>query len=298
MTTTWRRGKAAVGRLLDNAPPKTRTAHESTSCFPYEITEMIVAYLTHDLDALKACSLTCRSWYTVAVSHIHHTLILGRKTPEKPRDKLKILSKLQERGLMPLVKEIRVSARYSWYPLSAPGAFSHNCLRYYSAFTNVQTLRLDHLDISSFAPAIGRYFEHFSPTLRSIALWNPRCTSRQLSHFLSLFSNLDDIYIRRIYTYALEMSAPDTALVPHSPPKLRGQLTLHSFFWPETWTDLINLCGGLHFRHVDLFKVADCAPILLNACAQTVETIRFHVPYIREYGIGRRSGVGLPMDQN
>ena len=296
--TIWQRGKARVSRLLDNTPPKTRTTHEPTSYLPYEIMEMIIAHLTHDLDTLKACSLTCRSWYLVTVPRIHHTLILKGEKLERPRDRLKILSKMQERGLMPFVKEIRVSACYSWYPLSAPGAFSRNYLRYFSAFTNVQTLRLDHMDISSFASSIERHFRHFSPTLRSIALCNPRCTSRQLSHFLSLFSNLDDIYIRKVYTYESEPSIPDTALVPVSPPKLRGRLTLHFFFWTETWKDFINSCGGLHFRHLDLFRVADCAPVLLKACARTVETIRFHVPYIPEHAIGRRFGVDLPMDQN
>ena len=58
MMAIWQRGKARVSRLLDNAPPEMRTTHEPASYLPYEITEMIIAHLTHDLNTLKACSLT------------------------------------------------------------------------------------------------------------------------------------------------------------------------------------------------------------------------------------------------
>ena len=47
-------------------------------------------------------SLACRSWYIVAVPHIHRTLILREGRPDKRRDKLKPLSKLHELGLAPL----------------------------------------------------------------------------------------------------------------------------------------------------------------------------------------------------
>ena len=45
----------------------------------------------------------------------------------------------------------------------------------------------------------------------------------------------------------------------------------------ETWTSLIASCGGLRFRYMDLWIVGGCAPVLLEACAKTLETLRFHV---------------------
>jgi len=104
----WQRGKAKVNHLLRNTPPETSIVHESTCRFPYEIVEVIISYLIHDHDALTACSLTCRSWYIAVVLHIHHTLILGGEGDERLRNSLKPLSKLQELGLIPLMKEVTV----------------------------------------------------------------------------------------------------------------------------------------------------------------------------------------------
>jgi hypothetical protein len=99
---------AKVNRLLGNGPPETRIVHESTRRFPYEITEMIVAYLAHDLDALKACSLTCHSWRIATAPHVHHTILLRGDRSSVTKNWGMRLFKMYERGLMPLV--IRVCA--------------------------------------------------------------------------------------------------------------------------------------------------------------------------------------------
>ena len=65
-------------------------------------------------------------------------------------------------------------------------------------------------------------------------------------------------------------------LIPFSAPKLRGRLALYNFHWVDTWTHLTFLCGGLRFRHIDLRASPSCAPTLLEACAKTLETLRFH----------------------
>jgi len=95
MVIVWQRGKAKVNRLLRNASPETSIAYESTCRFPYEIVEVIISYLIHDLDALPGI-----------------------------RD-----------------------------------------LRYFSAFTNIRSLRIKNLEIYRFIPGIERYFEHFSPSI-------------------------------------------------------------------------------------------------------------------------------------
>ena len=280
-------GKAKANRLLCYTFPRMRTTHESThesTCrVPYEIVEMIIAHLTHDHCTLQACSLTCRSWHRITVIHLHHTLTLrsdaptiaGITNPPPTRCKLKPLSGLHELGLVPLVKEIRVIQWRGMNRWFVPQGFSRQNLRYFSAFTNVRTLQLCELDICRFIPGIERYFKHFSPTLQSILLFNPRCTPRQLSHFLSLFSNLDDILISRDYDLSPPTGDfPDTELVPFSAPKLRGCLALYGG-WVETWTDLITSCEGLRFRYMDLGNSTSCAPVLLKACAENLETLRF-----------------------
>ena len=248
--------------------------------------EIIIAYLIYDLETLKACSLTCHSWNIAAVPHLRHTLTLRRNipsfigdglNPSSARDKLKPLSKLHRFGLIPLVKEIRIEqwcGAGSWF---IPQAFSRSDLRYFSAFTNVHTLRFRGMEINRFIPGIKNYFEHFSPTLRSITLFNPYCTPRQLSHFLSIFSNLDDIEIWYGRGCLSNTATSDEDLVPFSAPKLRGRLALRDFRWVETWTDLISSCGGLRFRHMDLRESTSCIPVLSEACAGTLETLRFKV---------------------
>ena len=307
VTLRWRRSKTKDHRHLGNAPPETDTtthaaAHTITYIathttrrpsrpfpLPYDIVEMIVANLTHDFLTLEACSLISRSWYTAAVTHLHHTLTLTGDAPET-HSQLKPLFTLRELGLAPLVKTIRVCQQSYGPTWFTPRGFDSHA---FSGFTNVQTLRLGELDIYLFIPGNERSFEHFFPTLRSIALHNPCCTPRQLSHFLSPFSNLDDIEIQK-YTCVYNSTTPDTVPVPFSAPKLRGRLLLHDFPRVETWTDLIVSWDGLRFRYMDLCRSTSCAPVLLDACANTLDTLRFsatdgsvgerfHMVYIRTW---------------
>ena len=270
----WHRSKAKVNRLLRcNPPPATCNAPKNTPHIPYEIAEMIIAHLIHHTRTLKACSLTCRSWYTIAVPHIHHTLILGRGYPHSG---LKPLSKLHGLGLTHLVQEIwveRTRGMGNWF---LPRAFGRRSMRCFSAFANIHTLALQRLDICRFFPHIEHHFGQFSPTLRSIVLSEPRCTPQQLSHFLSLFSNLDDIKIWGLSPFAPVTAVPDTTPAPFSTPKLGGRLALGIFNWVETWTHLITSCGGLQFHRMELYASVSCAPALLEACAETLETLRFN----------------------
>ena len=207
-----RLGEEAKERPLSNAPPEMHITPKPIRDLPYDIAEIIIGYLTRDLGDLKACSLACRSWYIAAVPHLHHTLTLRGNRPDVTRGKLKPLSKLYELGLIPLVKEIRVEQEWDMGGWFAPQAFGYHDLRHFSAFTNVHTLKLQRVEIYRFVPLINHYFGHFSSTLRSVMLFNPNCTPRQLSHFLSLFKNLDNIEIERIDT-----SVPDTTIpIPNS----------------------------------------------------------------------------------
>lgn len=157
-----------------------------------------------------------------------------------------------------------------------PCAFRNHDLRCFSTFSNVQSLKIQRLNLNHFMPDIKRYFEQFLPTLRSITLYSPYCTApQQLSHFLSLFPNLDDINI----TYFRPSNHHNThqELVPFSAPKLRGDLTLDTSRSIEIWLYLIVACGGLRFRNMELFRVGDCVLTLLEECAGTLETLKFYL---------------------
>ena len=236
---------------------------------------MIATYLIYNLGALKACSLTCRSWYTAAAPHLHYALTLTGDAREISRRQLQPLSELHKLGLIHFVKSVRVKQGINT-PWFMPGTFGDLDLCHFSALANVHTLKLQGMDICDFIPGAERYFGHFSQTLRSISLYSPRCTPRQLSYFLSLFSNLDSIGIWNTRTPKLiTTTIPEIELAPLFALKLRGRLALRTFGWTETWEHLITSNSDLRFCHMDLYKSASCAPILFEACAETLDTLRF-----------------------
>jgi len=232
--------------LPSSAPPEIPTACESTHPIPYEITKMIIAHLIHDVPALKACSLTCRSWYIITTPHIHRTLILGRGITHGG---LKLLSKLQGLSLIPLVQEIRVERSRQTGDWFAPRAFGRCSLHYFSVFTSVYTLELQRVDIYCFFPHIKHYFRQFSQSLRSIILSELCCTPRQLLHFLSIFPNLDNIKVFGMLTDVPRTTATDAIPIPFSTQKLRGLLALGGFSDIENRVHPIPSCSGLRFRH-------------------------------------------------
>jgi len=279
--TAWDRRKAG---LFSNA--RQETTRESTCRVPYEVVEMIIAHLTHDVDVLKACSLTCRSWNIVAIPHIQHTLILGRGAT---LGGLKPLPRLHMLGFIPLVKEVQVQQGGDVGTWFVPRAFGHNGLRYFSAFANVHTLKMQNFAIYPFIPGIEHYFAHFS-ALRSVTLCDPCGTPRQLAHFLSLFPNLDDVEISLIRAPVVHTTAPGAEFIPVSVPKLQGRLTLYNFGLVEVWTHMITSCSGLRFRHMDLRESTSCVSTLLEACADTLETLQLCAAY---GSISKRFCMGL-----
>jgi len=57
--------------------PETSTTPPSPATrLPLEVVQIIVGYLTYDARSLRACTLTCYSWYIAAAPHLHHTLVI------------------------------------------------------------------------------------------------------------------------------------------------------------------------------------------------------------------------------
>ena len=142
----------------------------------------------------------------------------------------------------------------------------------------------------SFSPRLGHYFGHLSPTLRSLTLYAPRCTALQLSHFISLFPNLDDVIIRY---FAPVGNVPDEMPTPLSTPKLGGKLVLVSSDAVETWEHLAISCG-LRFRYIRVWGVKNCIPVLLDACAATLETLRIEL--LSDNGTGTHTRLSKNLD--
>ncbi|KAF9643413.1 hypothetical protein BDM02DRAFT_3191679 [Thelephora ganbajun] len=196
----WYRTLVRICRVFSGGvSPETPTICSSSFTFlPQEIVEMIIVHLTYDTHSLLACSLTCYSWYIIAVCHLHHTLITQYCFPSiylklwwpKP------LREANKLGLLPLVKKFHIHIHVEQF--CGPGKLSTKqlnwcTLRHFSTLTNVQELGVDYLDIPSFILRIQWYFGHFLPTVQSLALREPKGSHCQILYFVGLFQHLDDL---------------------------------------------------------------------------------------------------------
>jgi hypothetical protein len=255
------------------ASPETSIRHCSPATrLPLEIFEAIIAYLRYDTRSLRACTLTCYSWYIAAVPHLHHTLTIsgyryqgGRKL--RWPNPIRYMHML---GLLPLVQEFRVCGGYNEL---SPGRFNRCILRQFSALTNVQKLDIANLDIPSFMPRIRRYFGHFLPTVRSLTLKGPKGSHRQIIYFIGLFQHLQDLELNdEVRSGSLSEPAGNSMLIPTFIPPLRGRLGLVYFNRTGFFENMIDLFGGIRFRYMYLYRVRGPQPPL-DACAKTLEDL-------------------------
>ena len=270
----WWRSKAKIEQLLFGGAPQIPTLRPSPiTRLPQELVELVISHFTRDTCTLLACSMTCYSWYIAAVPHLHHTLTtdtLGMAKRENvwPRP----LRSSYKLGLLPLVKQFRIRTFCS--PFTSK-VFDASILLCFSALTNLQELGIDELQLPSFMPNIQRYFGHFAPTLRLLALNEPCGTSRQILYFIGLFPNLQDLKLCYNSSFMDRDGAADADLIPLSVPPLCGRLTLVCFAKEKLVKEMIALFGGLRFRYMDLFRVK-CVRLLLGASAGTLEGLRLY----------------------
>ena len=240
---------------------------------PQDIVEQIISYFIYDAPTLLACSLTCYPWYIAAAPHLHHSLTTDDKDWDQKCMWPKPLRRSYELGLLPLVKRFRIRLPHG--TKFTPKRLGWFTLRYFSALTNLQELGIDYLQVSKFMPIIRQCFGHLSPNLRFLALKEPSGSRRQILYFIGLFPNLQDLKLH----YRRPMDEPenttDATLIPLSKPPLQGWLTLICFTKDDLVKDMVSFFGGLRFRHMDLFGVS-CAQLLLDECAETLETLRLY----------------------
>jgi len=273
----WYQAKAHISKVFERGGPETYTPRPCAMELPQELFEEIFIHVQLDTPTLKACSLTCRSWYIAILPHLHHTLTLIGRISNPAHDKLEPLQQLNEMGLHPLVRRLRILRNPLLEFWFSPRIFNARSLAYFSAFTNVQELGIDGLDLEAFVPQAQLYFGQFTSALRYLALKTPNGDYHLLLHFLGLFPNLDDLKL--IYYGALQSqsSPPALASITNSVPSLRGRLTLTSFRGEGFLKELSKLSGGFRFRSVDLCG-ADGTRFILDSCADTLETLRIRYP--------------------
>jgi len=260
----------SAGPLLGSATRRSQPA----AGLPLELIEMIAAYSTYDKRSLRACTLTCYSWYIAVTPLLHQTLICPIYSPHKDSFRRPSLPFREEVfGLAPLVKTLWFRGN-STNRVALSLAWPHSChilLPLYQ-FTRVNQLRIDYLDIPSFLPYILGYPTYFLPAVRSLALKEPKGTRREIIYFIGLFQHLQDLKLLYSENGHQEEPAGDLTLTPHFVPPLQGSLTMRHSTGVGLLKDMLDLFGDFRFRRMDLFKV-DGTGLLLGACAKTLESV-------------------------
>jgi len=282
----WYRSKSGIRKMRStDVPPETPATNSAPAIvIPLDVAEMITSHLIYDRRSLLVCSMICRSWYMAAVPHLHHTLTSRRRFYPFYREDGKRwpepLIHMHKLGLLPFVKKLHIYCDGSYFDVERifPRT-SYRTLRHpYSTMINLQELAIDDLRVDMLMPKLRRCFGYFSPTLRSLALREPRGSCRQIIYFIGFFQQLEDLKLilsSDTSTRHLQ-EGPNDYLTP-SPrfiPPLRGRLTMAYYEEVELLKLMINVFGGLRFHSMDLFAV-DGTQLLLDACAETLETLRF-----------------------
>lgn len=185
-------------------------------------------------------------------------------------------------GLLPLVREFRIIGNEYSHGRLRPKQFNSCVLHQLSALSNVHDLEIQYLDIPKLMPRIKRYFGNFLPTVRSLSLREPSGSRRQVIYFIGLFQHLQDLeLLYNSYDSRADLGlGGDMTLIPAFVPPLRGWLKLSFFRKVDLLEDMIHLFGGLRFRYIYLYNVA-WMPLLLRACAKTLEVVVLHSTDLR-----------------
>jgi hypothetical protein len=129
--------------------------------------------------------------------------------------------------------------------------FNRRILRQFTALTNVQELVIDNLNIPSFMPMVQRYFGHFSPTVRTLALRDPIGSRWQVLYFIGLFEHLENLTLNAgIHDSEGRQLADDLTLIPLFTPPLRGRLVIDTPARVGFLEDMSRLFGGIPFHYI------------------------------------------------
>jgi hypothetical protein len=149
---------------------------------------------------------------------------------------------------------------------------------------NLQKLEIEDLMFSQFPEGLGKYLGHFAPTLRSVALICPKGARWQLLDFLRLFPKLENVGISRYSKRGGGDPLDNQPVVPIIR-GLRGTLVLKDFGDVKLLEDMAVVFGGMGFTCMDLKNTPRAMRFVLDACADTLETLCIYPPIKRcHYG--------------
>jgi len=250
---------------------------------PQELVDEVLGHLLHELNALKACSLTCKSLFGATRPIIHQRVCLtprpARMDNTKPEGSPSSLRRNVSAALEPLVDADRSGLlRYVQYLTFkiGDGSFTPENMQTYlphlQSITNLHTLTLKPFLVHLFRPVFNKCFGMFTNTLRHLDIRKPHGTDQQLLFIISQFPLLEDLTIVSPIVAAVYPRDP-LPVITRSPP-LRGTLVLVQTDSRGLPDGLAALPGGPHCRSLELFRCQG-SQVVLDACSHTVTSVSY-----------------------
>ena len=258
--------------------------HHGCMGLPQEIVDYIMDMLHDNIQALKACSLTCKAMFASTRHLVHQTLHLTteniasrllldkeEKSRYRMRDflaaNLQFLSQMGERGLLQYTRQVHISL----YCTLTPEILQPQ-LHYFQSLDRVHALTLAHTDTSQYHHQ--ECFTHFYPTLTSLTLRFPLGDYRDILRFASQFPKLENLCLdSNGIRSGLNSTIP---VITDRYPPLCGRLRLVGNHTVAQWpVDFVNeLPNGMNFRSIELVDLYQHNPQhLLNTCTHTLENL-------------------------
>jgi len=250
---------------------------------PQELVDEILGYLLDDLNALKACSRTCKSLFGATRPLIHQRLCLVSRSAllGYPKESRSSLRKRGPEAFKPLIVADRSGLlRYTRYLTfkMGDGSFNPKNMEKYRphlrSITNLHSLTLMPFRVHQFIPVFNECFGMLTGTIRHLDIRNACTTGLQLLYIISQFPLLEDLTVvfPREDPAHLGHQHPIPAFTK-SPP-LRGTLALVQVYSRELFEGLGALPGGLNSCSLELFRCEE-SQIVLDVCSHSVTSISY-----------------------
>jgi len=249
---------------------------------PQELVDEILSYLLDDMDALKACSLTCKRLFGATRPLIHQRLVCLDTRPRFPTLRQARFSRKRDPGTFERLADadrLGVLCYTRHLTLKPTDVYTKLCfgqrdlqeyLPQLRSITRLDSLTLESFYLSLFAPFFDTYFGIFANTLRHLDIRRAQGGGRDLLYIISKFPLLEDL---TIISPGGGFTTPPIPAITRSPP-FRGKLVLVNSQSGELSEGLAAFPGGLNFRSLELASCNNPQPVLV-ACGHTAASVSY-----------------------